>query len=198
MFGKLNKLNASRELKQPVNEVESLPSHSLEEMPATVTVSAPEGVIEQQPTIPPLAQQNPPNDPINEQSPVIAQGDMEHIPDVLSSEPVSQSTSQSIEQSTSRPIGQSTSQSTRQSTTQSTTIFGNRIVSRPKAFYITERLDARLDEAVRYLQEQHGIRKIDRSTIVNALLDNEANWTPETLDLLVDRVLRLLASRLTS
>ena len=64
--------------------------------------------------------------------------------------------------------------------------------------YITERLDRRLDDAVKYLQEQHGIRKVDRSTIVNALLDNEANWTEENLELLVSRVLSLLTSRLTS
>jgi len=44
----------------------------------------------------------------------------------------------------------------------------------------------------------HGIRKVDRSTIVNALLDNEANWTEENLELLVSRVLSLLTSRLTS
>ena len=38
------------------------------------------------------------------------------------------------------------------------------------------------DEAVRYLQETHGIKKADRSTIINAMLDNEANWTDESLD----------------
>jgi hypothetical protein len=95
-------------------------------------------------------------------------------------------------------IGQSVDRSTSQSTGQSTHISSNRIVGRPKAFYITERLDARLDDAVKYLQEKHGIRKVDRSTIVNALLDNEGNWTEESLELLVSRVLSLLTSRLTS
>jgi hypothetical protein len=97
-----------------------------------------------------------------------------------------------------RLVDQSTNQSTSQLTSQSTYIPGNRIVGRPKAFYITERLDARLDDAVKYLQEKHGIRKVDRSTIVNALLDNEANWTEENLEVLVSRVLSLLTSRLTS
>lgn len=109
---------------------------------------------------------------------------------------------QSVNQSTGRlvdrPISQSTGQPITQSTSQSTHSPNNRIVSRPKAFYITERLDARLDVAVKYLQEQHGIRKVDRSTVVNALLDNEANWTEENLDLLVSRIISLLTSRLTS
>jgi hypothetical protein len=108
--------------------------------------------------------------------------------------PSRQQVNQSVDQLTSR----STNQSTSQLTNQSTYISGNRVVGRPKAFYITERLDARLDDAVKYLQEKHGIRKVDRSTIVNALLDNEANWTEESLELLVSRVLSLLTSRLTS
>jgi hypothetical protein len=100
-------------------------------------------------------------------------------------------------------IGQPTSQLTKQSANQSTSRLtkqltkGSRVLDRPKAFYITERLDRRLDEAVRYLQENHGIRKVDRSTVVNALLDNEANWTEEALDLIVDRVISQLTSRLT-
>jgi len=119
----------------------------------------------------------------------------ERQPDVTSGHsPSPQQISQSIDQLTSR----STNQSTSQSTNQSTYIPGNRFVGRPKAFYITERLDARLDDAVKYLQEQHVIRKVDRSTVVNALLDNEANWTEENLELLVSRVLSLLTSRLTS
>jgi hypothetical protein len=108
------------------------------------------------------------------------------------------STTESIDQSVDRPTSQPVSRSTSQSTNLSTTITGNRIVGRPKAFYITERLDTRLDAAVQYLQEKHGIRKVDRSTLVNALLDNDANWTEESLDLIVSRVLSLLTSRLTS
>ncbi len=72
----------------------------------------------------------------------------------------------------------------------------NRVVDRPKAFYITERLNEHIDDAVRYFQQQHGIRKMDRSAVINVLLDNEANWTEEALDLVLDRVLSELASRL--
>jgi len=73
----------------------------------------------------------------------------------------------------------------------------SKIVDRPKAFYITERLDKHLDHAVRYFQEKHGIKKVDRSTIVNALLDNAANWTEEALDVVLDKVISQLTSRLT-
>ena len=90
----------------------------------------------------------------------------------------------------------STNQLTKRLTKQSTTQSVNKIVEKPKGFYITERLNKRLDEAVDYFQEVHGIKKADRSTVVNAILDNEANWTEESLDLLVDRVISLLTSRL--
>lgn len=71
-------------------------------------------------------------------------------------------------------------------------------MEKPRAFYITERLNQKLDEAVRYYQEKHHLRKVDRSVIVTALLDNEANWTEETLDLLLAKVLSQLTSRLTN
>ena len=103
-----------------------------------------------------------------------------------------QSSNQSVAQSTKRSTEQPTKRLTKQSTIRS----DNKIVDKPKAFYITERLDKKLDEAVRYMQEVHGIKKADRSTLVNAILDNEANWTEESLDLLVDRVISLLTSRL--
>ena len=73
---------------------------------------------------------------------------------------------------------------------------GQSIVARPKAFYITQRLDARLESAVRYYQEQHGIPKVDRSTIINALLDRDELWSDDALDGFLDRVLGQLTSRL--
>jgi hypothetical protein len=73
----------------------------------------------------------------------------------------------------------------------------NVTVERPKAFYITKRLNEQLGDAVRYYQDVHGIKKVDRSAVVNAMLDNDANWTDESLDLLVGRVMSLLTSRLT-
>src|SRR5712692_3897260 len=54
-----------------------------------------------------------------------------------------------------RPLGQSTGQAVDQ--------LDGQVLDRPKAFYITRRLDRRLDEAVRYFQAQHGLKKVDRS-----------------------------------
>jgi hypothetical protein len=98
----------------------------------------------------------------------------------------------------SQLTNQSTSQSTNQSISQPTRRPSNRIVDRPKAFYITEGLDDKLDNAVHYLQKIHGIKKVDRSVVVNALLDNATLWTDEALDQLVERVVSQLTSRLIS
>ena len=104
---------------------------------------------------------------------------------------------QSADQSVDQSINQSTSQSTSQSTKQSINKFSsNDIVDRPKAFYITVRLDKRLDDAVRYFQDMHGIKKADRSTVVNAMLDTDENWTENSLDGLVSRLISQLTSRL--
>jgi hypothetical protein len=104
-------------------------------------------------------------------------------------QPVNQSTDKSTNQSVDQSTGRSISQPTNSS---------NGIVDRPKAFYITVRLDRKLDEAVRYFQDVHGIKKADRSTVVNAILDNEENWKEKSLDQLVDRLISQLTSRLTS
>jgi hypothetical protein len=102
----------------------------------------------------------------------------------------------------SKPAHQSTGQSTHQSTgqliNQPTSRPLSHIVDRPKAFYITEGLDEKLDQAVTYLQKKHGIKKVDRSVIVNALLDNDTLWTDEALDQLVESVVSQLTSRLMS
>ena len=105
---------------------------------------------------------------------------------------------QSIDQPVDQSINQSTNRSINQSTKQLTNNLppGN-IVDRPKAFYITTRLDKRLDDAVRYFQDVHGIKKADRSTVVNAMLDSEENWTDKSLDRLVSRLISQLTSRLT-
>lgn len=106
-------------------------------------------------------------------------------PQPVADQPPAHQTSQPVSRLTSQPIGQSTRRPSLP------------VVERPKAFYITKQLDRRLDEAVRYYQEKHGITKVDRSALVNAILDNDAKWTEEALDLLVDRVLSQLTSRLT-
>jgi hypothetical protein len=98
----------------------------------------------------------------------------------------------------SQRISQSTRQSTNQSIGQPTSRSFTKIVDRPKAFYITEGLDDNLDKAVNYLQKKHGIKKVDRSVIVNALLDNDTLWTDEALDQLVERVVSQLTNRLIS
>src|SRR5437870_2209322 len=92
---------------------------------------------------------------------------------------------QSTNRSTDQSTGQPTSQPPNRSISQPASASRSKIVDKPKAFYITERLDKRLDEAVRYFQEKHGIKKVDRSTLVNVLLDNDANWTEEALDLVL-------------
>ncbi len=113
-------------------------------------------------------------------------------PEENPNQPDNQPAGQSANQSTSQSAVQSTKQSTKRQTKQQE----SKIVDRPKGFYITERLDRRLDEAVRYLQEEHGIKKVDRSALVNALLDNDATFTQAALDRLVDRVIHQLTSRL--
>ncbi|SRR6266702_1054446 len=95
-----------------------------------------------------------------------------------------------------QPTDQPTSRPAHQPTEQSTHLSEDRTVERPKSFYITLRLDKRLDEAVRYFQEVHGIKKVDRSILLNALLDTETHWTDEALDLLVTRIIHLLTKKL--
>src|SRR6266446_4127822 len=104
------------------------------------------------------------------------------LPPNTPTQPTNHSVAPSTNRSASQPTSHSTHQLTHQSISQSTTPYGGKIVEKPKAFYITERLDKRLDEAVRYFQEHHGIRKVDRSTLVTVLLDQDANWTEEALN----------------
>lgn len=128
--------------------------------------------------------------------PPLAQKDTQNIPVPSEQQKPAFSSSQSTNQSSDQPTNQSTDQSVSQSTSRSTIQLLNQIVDKPKAFYITKRLDHRLDDAVRYIQEQHGIKKVDRSILVNAIMDNDALWTDDALDRLVDRVMNLLTSRL--
>jgi hypothetical protein len=104
---------------------------------------------------------------------------------------------QEVEQQTSKPTSQLTNPSINQSMRQSINK-ANKVMDKPRGFYITEGLNQRIDEAVRYYQEKHNLKKVDRSLIVTALLDNETNWTEETLDLLIDKVISHLTNRLTN
>ena len=71
-----------------------------------------------------------------------------------------------------------------------------RVLDRPRGFYITDRLDRELDRAVEYLRTRHGLRKVDRSTLVTVLLDRGELWTDAALDGLVDQVVTELTGRL--
>ncbi len=108
----------------------------------------------------------------------------------------------SSNQSTEQSINQSTDQSINRLTEQLTNRFNRtnsiKVMDKPRGFYITEQLNKQIDEAVRYYQEKHNLKKVDRSIVVTALLDNEANWTEVALDLLLDRILNQLTSRLTN
>ena len=101
---------------------------------------------------------------------------------------------QSIEQS----INQSINRLTDPSTSQLAATKSNKVMDKPRGFYITERLNQQIDEAVRYFQDKHNIKKVDRSIVVTALLENEANWTEEALELLLDKVINQLTNRLTN
>jgi hypothetical protein len=114
-----------------------------------------------------------------------AQGSPRSQETELTIQPPHQSTGEMTSPSTNRPTAPRIRPAT------------NPVVERPKSFYVTQRLDRWIDEAVRYLQETHGIKKADRSTVINSILDNEARWTAESLDQLVDRVIAHLTSRLT-
>ena len=116
--------------------------------------------------------------------------------DPVSSQSPNQQATQSTTQSARQPTSQSVSQSTGQQAGRSAFPSETQTVDRPKSFYITVRLDRRLDEAVRYFQEAHGIKKVDRSILVNAMLDTDGNWTKEALDSLVERILQLLTNKL--
>jgi hypothetical protein len=118
-------------------------------------------------------------------------------------QPTSQpSTTPSTEQSSAplihQLIDQSIVQSMNQSTTQSIRNTSNKVMEKPRGFYITERLNQHIDEAVRYYQEKHNLKKVDRSIVVTVLLENEANWTEEALDLLLDKIIHQLTRRLTN
>src|SRR5689334_12855866 len=90
------------------------------------------------------------------------------------------SSNQAIEQS----INQSINRLTERLTNQLHHPNSIKVMDKPRGFYITEQLNKHIDEAVRYYQEKHNLKKVDRSIIVTALLDNETNWTEEALDLL--------------
>jgi hypothetical protein len=102
-------------------------------------------------------------------------------------------------QSTKQLTDQSTNRQTDQSVNQQTDLLIDidelgPVVEKPKAFYITQKVDRWLDEAVRYLQER-GLYKVDRSILVNALLHNPENFKPASLDELRKQLLAHLTNK---
>ena len=96
-----------------------------------------------------------------------------------------------VDQSVNQPTSQSTSQST--DTLLDIDSIGP-VVGRPCAFYITQRVDEWLDEAVRYLKEK-GLHKVDRSVILNAILHDPELYNHTSLNGLRNRILLHLTNR---
>jgi hypothetical protein len=113
-------------------------------------------------------------------------------------EQTKQSRTLSIKQSATPSINQSINRSGSRQTSRLTIPVNSKVMDKPRGFYITEQLNKRIDEAVRYYQEKHNLAKVDRSIVVTALLEDESNWTEEALDLLSERVISHLISRLTN
>lgn len=96
---------------------------------------------------------------------------------------------------TKRAVDQPIDKSTDQSIDQSTDIdLLGPVVDRPRAFYITQKIDRWLDEAVRYLREK-GMHKADRSVLVNALLHDVDLYKTNHLDDLRRRLLAHLTNK---
>lgn len=71
------------------------------------------------------------------------------------------------------------------------------IVGRPVAFYIPVSINERIDEAIGYMEKEHGV-KVDRSALISAILGDPSLWEPASLDKLVDRTVSQLTNRLAS
>jgi hypothetical protein len=105
--------------------------------------------------------------------------------------------------SKTKPVSQSADQLTNQSTGQS---FGwsidqsidldslGPVVDRPRAFYITQKVDHWLDDGVRYLRSK-GLHKVDRSVLVNAIMHDPEFYQPKSLDKLRERLLTHLTNK---
>jgi hypothetical protein len=94
-------------------------------------------------------------------------------------------------------INQSVNQPINQSINQLTDHLDERLMNKPKGFYISEKLDKRFDKAVEYFEEKHQLR-IDRSILLNALLEDENIWDEQSLDRLIDRLINQLTRKLTN
>lgn len=100
---------------------------------------------------------------------------------------ISQSTDRPIDRSIDRPIDQPINWPTEVDEL-------GPVVGKPKAFYVSQKVDAWLDEAVRYLRSKD-LHKVDRSVVVNALLHSPDLFVPAALDQLRKRVLAHLTNK---
>ena len=100
---------------------------------------------------------------------------------------ISQSTDRSTNRPTNRPIDQPINWPTKVEGLGS-------VVGKPKAFYLTQKVDVWLDEAVRYLRSKD-LHKVDRSVVVNTLLHSPDLFEPAALDKLRKRLLAHLTNK---
>ena len=108
--------------------------------------------------------------------------------------PVDQSTDQSTNQLTNRPIDRQIDQLTNWLAYSDLDVSKlGPVVERPRAFYITQKVDNWLDEAVRYLR-QKGMHKVDRSVLINALLHNQDLFKPRFLN----KISKILLAHMTN
>jgi len=101
------------------------------------------------------------------------------------------STTQSTDQLSNRSTGQSTNRSVDRPIDLDSL---GPVVDRPRAFYITQKVDQWLDDGVRYLRSK-GIHKVDRSVLVNAILHDPEHYQSKSLDNLRKRILTHLTNK---
>ena len=99
----------------------------------------------------------------------------------------SQSTDQSTNRLTNRPIDRPINWPT-------TVEELGPVVGKPRAFYITQKVDVWLDDAVRYLRSTD-LHKADRSVLMNVLLHSPDLFKPGSLDKLRKRILAHLTNK---
>ena len=82
----------------------------------------------------------------------------------------------SIDQRINQSIDQSIDQSTNQSISQFTPVNDiGPVIEKPRGFYITEKVDKWLGNAVRYLQDK-GLHKVDRAITWSKTLYTRISW----------------------
>ncbi len=135
------------------------------------------------------------DDLANLEKPASPKGGRMPSPTPLARKPKSKSPSPTTDQPVNQPTNQSTNQSTGQSTDPLVEIESiGPIVERPRAFYITQKLDQWLDEAVRKLQAT-GLYKMDRSVLINGLLHDPELFKDQALKELRKKFLAHLTNK---